>query len=89
MRVGSSSGKLFVDDMTPRTTDEFLLGTAKQLGSRWSARLYGRYRESDHFWEDTNNTARVTLNPPPTSRASSTSPTSRPSSRRSAAGRAT
>ncbi len=31
--VGSSSGKLFVDDMTPRTTDEFLLGTAKQLGS--------------------------------------------------------
>jgi hypothetical protein len=63
--VGSSSGKLFVDDMTPRTTDEFLLGTAKQLGSRWSARLYGRYRESDHFWEDTNNTARVTFNPPP------------------------
>lgn len=63
--VGSSSGKLFVDDMTPRTTDEFLLGTAKQLGQRWSARLYGRYRESDHFWEDTNNNARVAFNPPP------------------------
>jgi hypothetical protein len=63
--VGSSSGKLFVDDMTPRTTDEFLLGTARMLGSRWSARLYGRYRESRHFWEDTNNTARVTYNPPP------------------------
>ncbi len=63
--VGSSSGKLFVDDMTPRTTDEFLLGTAKQLGQRWSARLYGRYRESNHFWEDTNNNARVAFNPPP------------------------
>ena len=63
--VGSSSGKLFVDDMTPRTTDEFLLGTAKQLGSRWSARLYGRYRESRHFWEDTNNNARVAYEPPP------------------------
>jgi hypothetical protein len=63
--VGSSSGKLFVDDMTPRTTDEFLLGTARQLGSRWSARLYGRYRESRHFWEDTNNNARVAYNPPP------------------------
>lgn len=63
--VGSSSGKLFVDDMTPRTTDEFLLGTAKQLGRRWSARLYGRYRESRHFWEDTNNNARVAFNPPP------------------------
>ncbi len=63
--VGSSSGKLFVDDMTPRTTDEFLLGTARMLGSRWSARLYGRYRESDHFWEDTNNNARQAFNPPP------------------------
>jgi hypothetical protein len=51
--------------MTPRTTDEFLLGTARQLGTRWSARLYGRYRESDHFWEDTNNNARIAFNPPP------------------------
>ena len=36
--VGSSSGKLFVDDMTPRTIDEFLLGTARQLARSWSAR---------------------------------------------------
>jgi hypothetical protein len=63
--VGSSSGKLFVDDLEPRTTDEFLLGTARMLGRRWSARLYGRYRESRHFWEDTNNNARVAFNPPP------------------------
>jgi hypothetical protein len=62
--VGSSSGKLFVDDLTPRTIDEFLVGTARQLTPTWSARLYGRYREGSHFWEDTNNTARVAFNPP-------------------------
>ena len=28
------------------------------------AGLYGRYREGSHFWEDTNNTARVAFNPP-------------------------
>jgi hypothetical protein len=63
--VGSSSGKLFVDDLTPRTVNEFLLGTARQLSSSWTARLYGRYREGSHFWEDTNNNARVAFNPPP------------------------
>jgi hypothetical protein len=63
--VGSSSGKLFVDDLTPRTVHEFLAGTARQLGSRWSARLYARHRRGSHFWEDTNNTARTAFNPPP------------------------
>jgi len=63
--VGSSSGKLFVPDMTPRRVEEFLVGTARQLAPRWSARLYGRYRKGSHFWEDTNNTARVDYNPPP------------------------
>ncbi len=75
--VGSSSGKLFVDDLTPRTVDEFLVGTARQFSPRWSARLYGRYREGSHFWEDTNNNARVALQSAGrTSRASSTSRTS-------------
>ena len=27
--------------------------------------LYGRYREGSHFWEDTNNNARVAFEPPP------------------------
>jgi hypothetical protein len=62
--VGSSSGKLFVEDMDPRAVDEFLFGTARQLAPRWSARLYGRYREGSNFWEDTNNNARVAFNPP-------------------------
>lgn len=63
--VASSSGKLFVPDMTPRTIKEFLYGTARQFGDHWTGRLYGRYRSGTHFWEDTNNTARVAFNPPP------------------------
>ena len=63
--VGSSSGKLFVDDLEPRAIQEFLVGTARQLAPRWSARLYGRYRKGSHFWEDTNNNARILFNPPP------------------------
>ena len=60
----ASSGKLFVEDMTPRTIDEYLIGTAQQLNSRWSARLYARHRKGEHFWEDTNNNGRVAFNPP-------------------------
>jgi hypothetical protein len=55
---GSSSGKLFVEDLDPRTIDEVLVGTARQFNSQWSARLYGRYRHGRNFWEDTNNNAR-------------------------------
>jgi hypothetical protein len=62
--VASSSGKLFVEDLTPRTVHEFMLGTAKQFSPSWSARAYGRYRRGNHFWEDTNNNARVAFNPP-------------------------
>lgn len=59
-----SSGKLFVEDMTPRRIDEFLAGTARQISDAWSVRLYGRYREGSHFWEDTNNTARTAFDAP-------------------------
>jgi len=62
---GSSSGKLFVPDMTPHTVDEFMVGTSKQFSPAFSARLYGRYRKGTHFWEDTNNNARVAFQPPP------------------------
>lgn len=62
--VLSSTGKLFSPDLTPRSIDEFLAGTAKQMSPQWSMRLYGRYRESNHFWEDTQNNARVNFNPP-------------------------
>ncbi|MBI4912547.1 MAG: carboxypeptidase regulatory-like domain-containing protein [Acidobacteria bacterium] len=55
----SSTGKLYQDGMKPRHTDEFLVGTAKDFGRGLSGRLYGRYRKSVDFWEDTNNGARV------------------------------
>ena len=45
-------------------TNEFLVGTARQMNSHLTARAYGRIRETTHFWEDTNNTARVDYNPP-------------------------
>ena len=63
--IASSTGKLFVPDMTPRTINEILYGTARQFGDRWTGRVYGRYRKGTHYWEDTNNTARVNFNPPP------------------------
>jgi Carboxypeptidase regulatory-like domain len=62
--VKSSSGKLFVADMTPRTINEILVGTSKQFSPEMTGRVYMRYRKGGHFWEDTNNTARVDYNPP-------------------------
>ncbi|MBA2303125.1 MAG: TonB-dependent receptor [Acidobacteria bacterium] len=62
--VRSSSGKLFVDGIDPRQTDEFLLGAAFQVSPRWSVRAYGRYREGRNFWEDVNNGARLFADAP-------------------------
>jgi hypothetical protein len=60
----SSTGKLFTPGMKPRQTDEYLIGTTKDLGDGWSGRLSGRYRYSCNFWEDTMNNSRVLFNPP-------------------------
>jgi hypothetical protein len=54
----SSSGKLFVPDMTPRGIDEYTLGYSKQLPNGWTGKFNSRYRKAGHFWEDTNNNAR-------------------------------
>jgi hypothetical protein len=62
--VGSSSGKLFVEDMSPRSADEYMIGTSMQMSDRLTSRFYGRFREGKHFWEDTNNDARTRFNPP-------------------------
>jgi Carboxypeptidase regulatory-like domain len=62
--LAGSSGKLFVPDMAPRQTDEYLIGTAKQFEHGITGRVYYRYRYGSHFWEDTNNNARVVYNPP-------------------------
>jgi hypothetical protein len=55
----SSTGKLFVQDLDPPQIDEYMVGTAQQFTNRWSGRLYGRYRHGQHYWEDTNNDARI------------------------------
>ena len=60
----SSSGKIFQDNLDPRKTDEYLIGTTKDLGHGWTGRLHGRYRYSNNFWEDTNNDARILFDPP-------------------------
>ena len=60
----SSTGKLFVDNLTPPTHNEFLVGTSRQITGQLSGRAYFRYRKGQHFWEDTNNNARVAFAPP-------------------------
>src|ERR1044072_5753193 len=62
--VASSTGKLFVPSLTPRRYDEFLLGTARQFNAGLSGRAYFRYRKGTHYWEDTNNNARIAFAPP-------------------------
>ena len=64
--VASSTGKLFVDDLTPRRYDEWLFGTARQFNAALSGRAYFQYRRGSHFWEDTPNNARIAFNPPAT-----------------------
>ncbi len=62
--VASSSGKFFQPGMDPRSIDEYVVGHARQLSPRWSARVHGRYRYAANFWEDTNNDARLRFEPP-------------------------
>jgi hypothetical protein len=59
-QLGGSSGKFFQPDMDPRTVDEYLVGTARQMG-KWTTRAHLRHRRAYNFWEDTNNNARSRL----------------------------
>lgn len=60
----SSSGKFFAGDLDPRTTDEYVVGTAWEIARRWTLRAHGRYRTSRNFWEDTENDSRLRYDPP-------------------------
>ena len=62
--VRSSSGKFFADDLDPRVIDEYLIGTSRQLNSRWTGKAHVRYRHATNFWEDTNNNARSRFEAP-------------------------
>lgn len=54
-----SSGKFFQDDMTPRSIDEFTIGTSKAVSDQLYLRGHVRHRKGDHFWEDTWNSSRL------------------------------
>ncbi|HWK11301.1 MAG TPA: hypothetical protein VNR64_14670, partial [Vicinamibacterales bacterium] len=60
--VAASTGKLFVPNLTPRRYDEWLFGTARQITTSLTGRAYFRYRKGTHYWEDTNNNARIAFN---------------------------
>jgi hypothetical protein len=60
-QLGGSSGKFFQPNMDPRAIDEYLVGTAREFGSNWTARAHVRHRRGYNFWEDTNNNARSRL----------------------------
>ena len=60
----ASAGKWWQEGIKPPHIDEFMVGTARQLTPRWTARLYGRAREGKDYTEDTNNNARIAFEPP-------------------------
>lgn len=62
--VDSSSGKWFADGLSPRYTNEFLVGTVWDASDVLTLRGHIRHRESKNFWEDTNNNARSRFPPP-------------------------
>jgi hypothetical protein len=57
--VAASSGKWFADGLSPRYTNEFLVGTTWEASDELRLRGHVRHRESRNFWEDTNNNARI------------------------------
>jgi len=57
--ASGSSGKFFQEDMTPRSIDEFTIGTSKSLTDQLYVRGHVRHRKGDHFWEDTGNAHRL------------------------------
>ncbi|MDH4056034.1 MAG: carboxypeptidase regulatory-like domain-containing protein [Gammaproteobacteria bacterium] len=62
--LAASSGKWFADGLSPRYTNEFLVGTTWEATDQLSLRGHLRHRESKNFWEDTNNNARIAFPDP-------------------------
>ncbi len=60
----ASSGKWWQPGIKPPHIDEYMIGTARQLTSHWSSRLYGRYRHGVDYMEDTPNDARLAADAP-------------------------
>jgi Carboxypeptidase regulatory-like domain/TonB-dependent Receptor Plug Domain len=60
----SSSGKWWQSDIKHPEIKEYMIGTSREITSRWTSRFYTRYRKGDHYIEDTNNTARIDFGAP-------------------------
>jgi carboxypeptidase family protein/TonB-dependent receptor-like protein len=60
----SSSGKWWQEGIKPPHIDEYMIGTARQLTPRLSARFYGRYRHGQDYLEDVPNDARTYADAP-------------------------
>ncbi|MBU3001743.1 TonB-dependent receptor [Paraglaciecola arctica] len=56
----SSTGKLFAEDLNPRTVQEFIVGHQTAFQDNWTIRNHLRYRRTWNYWEDTNNNSRIT-----------------------------
>jgi len=56
--ASGSSGKFFQEGIKPRRIDEITLGTTKTLTDELYVRGHARYRNGQHFWEDTWNGSR-------------------------------
>jgi hypothetical protein len=57
--VGASSGKVFVENMDPRVTNEIVLGFVKDMDDGLTLRAHLRHNKSYNFWEDTWNWGRL------------------------------
>jgi hypothetical protein len=55
----SSTGKLFVDGINPRTHQEYIVGHQMEWRDNWTVRNHLRYRKSWNYWEDTPNNSRI------------------------------
>jgi hypothetical protein len=56
--ASGSSGKFFQDGIKPRRIDEITIGTTKLVTDNLFVRSHVRYKEGQHFWEDTWNGSR-------------------------------
>ncbi len=55
----SSTGKLFVDGINPKTMQEYIIGHQMEWQDSWTIRNHLRYRKTWNFWEDTPNNSRI------------------------------
>jgi hypothetical protein len=61
--ASAETGKVILPGLKPMYTDEFLLGYSRPLGNRWSAEIWGQYRQVSDVIEDYPTVDVNTANP--------------------------